>query len=342
MRYTPYLLAFTILFSCSKSIEQSSAMYYSTIHEAERAICDENFKRAIIEFEEAFDLIEKPFGKDIFNAALVSQLIEDYEMRDHFLQQIINNSDEWDFVKSVFVTRYMTEQEWERLTAQRTVKYNETLRDEFDEIHARDQLFRPMYETHDDTINANRKINLKRILDIAHSEGFPSHMELGYSSNLRSQPHDIVLHHTAQRRSYDKTVIDLEPVLKAAVNTGRFDPEKAIFYLNFQNDSGKGKFEVYSSWQYTHPLLPDGLNQKIWFPKLDEAQMTAANELRKQWHANSLADITTKANFLNTSGLPFIFSSVKKSIAKFPDDFDQETALYQYEAMTTHMIEKKN
>ncbi|WP_046745424.1 hypothetical protein [Kordia zhangzhouensis] len=228
----------------------------------------------------------------------------------------------------------------DKLVYKREIKYNQKLRTEFNEIHARDQLFRPMYETHDDTINSIRKINLKRILELTDSDGFPSQVELGYDNYLRQQPHYIILHHTAQRRSYDKTVIDLEPILKSAVKSGRFDPEQAIFYLNFQNDMEKGSFEVYSSWQYKHPILPDSLNNKIWFPKLTKEQISKVNEKRKEWYANSISDIVRKTEFLNKSDLPFVFTSVRKSIANLHDDFDKETALKQYNGMTSYMIEK--
>lgn len=340
MKQTFFLLLLTIIFSCSETKEYNSQKYFEHINNAELAICDKNFEKAINQFELAFGTIEKPFGKDVFNVALSSQLIKNDEKRDYYLQQIINNSNELDFVKSVFVSKYITEQEWEKLVSKRELKYNQTLRTEFNEIHARDQLFRPMYETHDDTINSNRKINLKRILELADSDGFPSQVELGYSNYLTSQPHYIVLHHTAQRRSYDKTVTDLEPILKSALNNGRFDPEQAIFYLNFQDDQEKGKFEVYSSWQYKHPLLPDSLNNKVWFPKLDEYQTKKANELRKQWHANSLSDIIKKSEFLNKGELPFLFSSVKTSIGNLKDDLNKETVLEQYGLFTNQMTEK--
>ena len=340
MKNILYLLLLTIISSCYESKEYNSEKYFEHINNAELAICNENFEKSLIEYEIAFGLIEKPFGKDVFNSALSSQLINDYEKRDYFLQQIIDNSDELDFVKSVFVGKYMTEQEWKKLVSKKELRYDKALRVEFKEIYTRDQLFRPMYETHDDTINSNRKINLKRILEFTNSNGFPSQVELGYSNYLRSQPHDIVLHHTAQRRSYDKTVIDLEPILKSAVKNGRFDPEQAIYYLNFQDDIEKGRFEVYSSWQYKHPLLPDSLNEKVWFPKLDNEQTSNLNEKRKEWFANSLTDITTKTEFLNKSGLPFIFSSVKKSMANLQDDFDKDTALEQYQMATQFMTEK--
>jgi len=340
MKNTFYILLFAIILSCSKTKEYNSEKYFEHINNAELAICDENFEKAIKEYEVAFDVIEKPFGKDVFNSALSSQLTNDFEKRDIHLQLIINNSNELDFVKSVFVSHYMTESEWNKLVSKREIKYDQNLRTEFNEIHDRDQLFRPMYETHDDTINSNRKINLKRILELTDSDGFPSQVELGYGKYLRRQPHDIVLHHTAQRRSYDKTVIDLEPILKSAVENGRFDPEQAIFYLNFQNDPEKGKFEAYSSWQYNHPILPDSLNNKVWFPKLSEEQLSQVDEKRKEWFANSISNIKTKTNFLNNNDLPFIFGSVKKSTVNFPNEFDKETALEQYNGITSSMIEK--
>jgi hypothetical protein len=340
MRYTLYLLIFTIFFGCSKTKEIRTEKYFEHINNAELAICNEDFQKSLSEYEIAFGLIEKPFGKDIFNSALSSQLTENFKKRDYYLQQIVDNSEELDFVKSVFVGKYMTEQEWTKLISKKELKYDKALRMEFNEIHNRDQLFRPMYETHDDTINSNRKINLKRILEFSDSKGFPSQVELGYSNYLRNQPHDIVLHHTAQRRSYDKTVIDLEPILKTAVKNGRFDPEQAIFYLNFQNDQGKGTFEVYSSWQYKHPLLPDSLNNKVWFPKLSNAETLKVNAKRKEWFANSISDIKTKVKFLDESGLPFIFTSVRKSTGNLNDNFDKETALVQYDLFTMRMTEK--
>jgi hypothetical protein len=340
MKNILYLLIIVNTIGCSKPKEYNAEKYFEHINNAELAICDENYEKAVSEYEFAFKKIEKPFGKDVFNSALSSQLIENYDKRDGYIQQIINNSTELDFVKSVFLDKYMTEQEWDKLVSKRKIEYNQTLRTEFNEILARDQLFRPMYETHDDTINSNRKFNLKRILELTNSNGFPSQVELGYSNYLRRQPHDIVFHHTAQRRSYDKTVIDLEPILKSAVKSGRFDPEQAIFYLNFQNDQEKGRFEVYSTWQYQHPLLPDSLNTKVWFPKLDKEEILKVNQKRREWYANSISDISTKANFLNKSGLPFIFSSVNKSVGNMPDDFDKEKALEQYNLFTMQMTEK--
>jgi hypothetical protein len=335
------ILLFVLFFlmGCSPDVTPNVPQYFELVRKAELLICKEKYEEAVKTYEESFKYIDKPFGKDVFNAALASQMSAQELKRDHFLQLIINNSDEVSMTKAAFVGNYMTESDWQDLINEKNIDFNQGLRQEFEEIWERDQLFRPMYDTHDDTINANRKINLAQISAITQAGGFPSHQELGYTNSLRSQNHYIVLHHTAQRRSRDKSVIDLEPILLEAVNEGRFDPELAIYYLNFQNDVEKGRFEVYSTWQYQHPSLPDSLNQKVWLPRLSDEQRAEANEQRAAWHADSLEDIATKAVFLSKSPLPFIFSSVRTSKANLGADLNEEQALELYKLFANQMEE---
>ena len=342
MKYSTVIFLVVYISSCNDIVDYNIKKYFSQINKAELLICEGDHSQALETYKSAFKEIQKPFGKDLFNAALCGQLSGKLLYRNEYLQIIINNSDELEFLRSNFLGTYLTVEEWQQLIATQHIDYDPALRKEFEEIHRKDQLFRPMYDTHDDTINANRKENLARILELTDLSGFPSHIELGFTNYLRGQKHDIVLHHTAQRRSKDKSVLDLEPILHKAVTEGRIDPETAIFYMNFQNDLEKGKFEVYSVWQYMHHLLPDSLNNKIWIPKLNEEQVNQANSKRKEWYANSLEDIGTKAYYLSRSNLPFIFTSVKKSTGSLRDDFDRETAFKQYKIGTSFMKEYNN
>jgi hypothetical protein len=328
-----------LFFSCFEKQEVNIQKYHTLVNEAEHLICRDSLKDAINIYQSAFKYIDKPFGKDVFNTALASALIKDDKNVRAYLQMLINNSDNFQFIKSTFVGTYIQEAQWNDMLAQKKVQYNIELRNEFKYIHERDQLFRPLYEQHDDTIKANENINLKRINDITTIQGFPSHQELGYTEYLRGQNHDIVFHHLTQRRSRDESVIDLEPTLKSAVMQGRFDPEQAIFYMHYQNDLSKGNFEVYSVWQYKHPLLPDSLNNKLWIPKLNKEEIDEANRIRHEWHANSLQAIALKASFLSRTNLPFIFTCVRRSIANFNDNFTKEKAFEQYNMIRRHMDE---
>lgn len=323
--------------ACTNGQQTDVSAYHARINEAELALCEQEYQAAILAYEAAFQLLPKPFGKDVMNAALVCGLQSDRAGLQAHLQTIINNTEDLTYVAQVFVPDYLSAAEWAKLLAQRAPAYDADLLAEMKAINARDQLFRPLYETHDDTINANRLINLGRIQELTASQGYPSHFELGYRRRLIGQGHDIVLHHTAQRRSRDKSVLDLEPLLREAVEAGRFDPEFALVYLNYQQDPQKGSYDTYSSWQFTHAGLPDSLSQRVWYPKWEAAQIEANNAVRRSWHANSIEDIQSKTEFLQHTEIPFRFSSVRKSVAKLASDLDPQSALDQYQAFTMSM-----
>ncbi|MGS2727153.1 hypothetical protein ACU8DI_11140 [Psychroserpens sp. BH13MA-6] len=326
--------AITELTKCNCNNE-AITKYHILTNKAEIAICDGDFDGASKYYSLAFKKIKKPFGPDVYNAALSNQLSNNLDERNLNLQLLINNSDDLSLLRSIFVNTYIDENLWNAFIEKRTTEYDSRLRNEFKSIWERDQLFRPMYDTHNDTIQANRKINMNRILAITDSLGFPSHMELGYRKSLRGQNHDVVLVHTSQRRSGDKSTIDLEPILCKAVNEGRFDPEQAISYMHFQNDKDKGNFEVYSTWQYRHHLLPDSLNNKIWLPNLNKEKYESANRIRKKWNADQLDDIAIKSDFNSKSNIPFIFTSVMTFIENMSTDLTLEEALEQYKMTTS-------
>ena len=316
--------------ACSSEQVYNVHKYHEHVNHAELAISSMAFSEAVISYKVAFNHIPKPFGNDVYNAALCSHLANDADNRNKYLQLLVDNSDDYGMIKATFIDKYALGSIWATLIEQKEIDYNVELRKEFNKIEERDQLFRPMYESHWDTIEANRLINLNRILDVSDSSGFPSHIELGYRENLRGQDHDIVLHHTAQRRSTDKVVYDMKSILREAVDEGIFDPEQAIFYLQMQNDEDKRVFVEYSTWQYRHHELPDSLNSKIWVRNFTDEELTSVNETRTAWYADQIEDIDIKSSFLSSSDLPFIFTSVRRSIANLSDDYDYEEALDQY------------
>jgi hypothetical protein len=309
------------------------------VNDAELNISQGNLQIALADYESAFKLMEKPFGKDVFNAALVCKISKNRSKLLEYLKILVNNTDDFEKLKNTFIDSSMNPSIWKDLISKRHVDYDEKLRDQFQQINDRDQLFRPLYETYDDTINTIRKTNFEEILNVTEKSGFPSHLELGYNSSLRGQKHHIVLYHTSQRRSYDKTVMDLLPLLQNAVFEGRLDPELAIFWLNFQNDADKGPFEVYATTQFRQNRLPDSLSEKLWLPILEESYRIQANTVRKEWMASTLEDIRTKAAFLEKTKQAFIFTSVRKSIFALSEDLDQDEVFEQYQLFTAKMQE---
>ena len=331
------LLSFITFFGCKHERQDDVEKYHQLVNDAELAICEGEYRVALDNYGIAFRKIKRPFGKDLYNAALAAQASEFRAERDQYLQQLIDGSEDIAILKAIFLSNFMTVQEWKILEGNRVRAFNESLREEMEQMKARDQQFRPDYDNYDDTINAIRSANLKGLLQISETEGFPSQIEIGYSENLRAQPHHLVLHHTAQRRSYDKSISDLEPTLRQAVTEGRLDPELAIRYLKYQDDQEKGKFEVYATWQYRHTLLPDSMSSSLWVPAFSRADLTEINELRSDWYANSIQDIQTKARYMEETSWPFIFTSVQKSVAELAEESTPEEAVEQYLLFTDGM-----
>ncbi|MGB6035504.1 MAG: hypothetical protein WBG42_04500, partial [Cryomorphaceae bacterium] len=118
-------------------------------------------------------------------------------------------------------------------------------------------------------------------------------------------------------------------------------PELGIEYLNYQDDPEYGRLETYSTWEYRHPLLPDSMSYALWVPKLSKSELEEINQIRQERYADSIEDIETKARFLENTDWPFLFTSVKKSVANLPEDLTAEEAVEQYLLFTSDKVMAK-
>ena len=134
--------AITELTKCNYNNE-AITKYHILTNKAEIAICDGDFDRASKNYSLAFKEIKKPFGPDVYNAALSNQLSNNLDERNLNLQLLINNSDDLSLLKSIFVNTYIDENLWNSFIEKRTTEYDSRLRNEFKSIWERDQLFRP-------------------------------------------------------------------------------------------------------------------------------------------------------------------------------------------------------
>lgn len=341
-----YLLLFSFalllsLSSCNQPQEINIPRYYELVKDAEMQIVNEEYKEAINLYQNAFPLIEKPFGKDVFNAALASQLANLYDERDQYLQIIINNSENAEKTKSVFVGTFLTQEQWDNLLNKKVPAYDSVQRAEFAGIMKKDQLYRPHYDEFDEIIKENEKSNLQQILSFTEQYGFPSQIELGYREDLNGQDHNIVLIHVTRRRAKDKSIMNLKNLMRNAVDAGRMDPEAAVAYIYYQKDDSDSSDYMHLSqyWVYTHDALPDSLKTKIMRDPGIPKEVKAHNELREKWYATTLTERKEKLHFLKKTKLPFIFSSVNRNMNTIDFTFliPEDELLDKYESMTKGM-----
>lgn len=335
-----FIILFTA-FSCNQPQEINIPRYYELVKAAEMQIVNEEFKEAVNLYQNAFPLIEKPFGKDVFNAALASQLANMPDERDKYLQIIINNSENAEKTKSVFVGPYLNEREWNSLIEQKVIAYDPVKRTEFEGILKKDQLYRPHYDEFDSIIEVNEKSNMQQIISYSEAYGFPSQIKLGYPEDLVSQGHHIVLLHVARRRAEDKSIMNLKNMMKSALDAGRLDPEVALTYLYYQKDeSDSAKFLPLSQyWVFKHDALSDSLNSIVRRDSGNPAEVKAHNEFREKWFTTTLTKRKEKLHFLKKTKLPFIFSSVNRNMNTIDFSFliSEDELPEKYEAMTRGM-----
>ncbi|MEM6697961.1 MAG: hypothetical protein AAF599_06170, partial [Bacteroidota bacterium] len=122
--------AITELTKCNCNNEAITT-YHILTNKAEIAICEGDFDRASKNYSLAFREIKKPFGSDVYNAALSNQLSNNLAERNLNLQLLINNSDDLSMLKSIFVNTYIDENLWNSFIEKRTTEYNSRLRNEF-------------------------------------------------------------------------------------------------------------------------------------------------------------------------------------------------------------------
>jgi len=298
MKHFYIFIIFLSALSCNQAQEINIPRYYELVKDAEMQIVNEKYKDAVNLYQEAFPIIEKPFGKDVFNAALASELADMHEERDQYLQIIINNSENAEKTKSIFVGSYLDEQEWNSLVDQKVIDYDPVKRIEFEGILKKDQLYRPHYDEFDSIIEVNEKANMQQIISYSEAYGFPSQIKLGYPEDLVSQGHHIVLLHVARRRAEDKSVMNLKNMMKSALDAGRLDPEIAITFLYYQKDaSDSAKFLPLSQyWAFTHDALPDSINSIVRRDSGILAKVKAHNEFREKWYATTLGSAFKQKN----------------------------------------------
>lgn len=331
-----YLVSTLFLITGCTVNEVDIQKYHELVNRAELAICSDRLSISSQLYQEAFSHIDKPFGKDLFNAALVEGQLHNKMTLLQYLQQLVNNLDEFDYLKSAFVNSKISNQEWQNLLDNREVSFDPVLKKEVEEILNRDQMYRPDYDTHDSLIYDNLIINLQWIVEKIKFSEFPAHQELGYRYSFRGQDHHLVLHHTAQRRSYDKTMLDLEPILYEAVQSGRLDPERAIQYLIYQNDNLD--FQNYTVWQFQHSLLPDSLTSVYWSTDLTE-KSSLVDSTRLTWMACSMTDAEKKAKYLSENlSSDYIFTSVNRAEGNLDERLEFEEAMATFKLLTQGKI----
>ena len=115
MRYSILCLLLILGLGCDREVGYDIPRYFSLVHQAEGAICLMSYPDAADQYRKAFTFIDKPFGKDVYNAALANHLAGQTVVRNKYVQVIINNTPEMESGRTKFVPAFISEEEWSDL-----------------------------------------------------------------------------------------------------------------------------------------------------------------------------------------------------------------------------------
>jgi hypothetical protein len=228
--------------------------YYAFIDSAEIYVVDSMYQNAMSYYNKAFVLVDKPYGKDLYNAALCSNNIGAYKITTNLLNKLVDKGITKDYFEgNKYLTNYRNSESWKVFLngyeAHRDTlrKYkNLDLRKQLSKMVSRDQYFARLKNTpgYGDSVFLVTDQNIKDIIRIIHDNGFPDENLIGLDELPSECLFEIILIHFQQCKAYfndpkfvnsekrneflQKGVnfnsINLDSILRVAIFQGKYNP----------------------------------------------------------------------------------------------------------------------
>lgn len=208
MRKTVYISLFFL--SITKiSFGQDYIDYHKLINKAEIKIVESDFENSLNHYQKAFELIDKPFAKDLYNASLCSAKSNNDSITYLLVKQQVQKGIPLKFFKSKYYKHFKKSNFWETLkrdekTLIRLAKLNvnQDYLNKLKELEKLDQKIRkrkygyPM----SDTIRKVDSLNMLKLVSLIDKFGYPSENVIGINNPKKTwkKPQNIVLKHYFQ------------------------------------------------------------------------------------------------------------------------------------------------
>jgi hypothetical protein len=226
--------------------------YYANIDTAEVAIVDSIYPKALFYFEKAFKLVDHPFAKDYYNAALCANFLRNFKDATHFMCRLVEKGLDFTyFSENPFFNVLRNSNEWEQFTAaygkyrkEADKKINTRIKSELDIMLKRDQFYnnKRFDKGYKDSVFIITYRNAKRFIDITNKYGFPDENKIGIKWLPYNAPYYLILVHYLQiktkfnspkfveekniclKKGLDFNKLDVLSVLRKAVLEGKYHP----------------------------------------------------------------------------------------------------------------------
>lgn len=203
-----------MLFIAKICNSQNYIAYHKTINKAELKVVESDFKKSLEYYQIAFNSVNKPFNKDLYNASLCAVKSGNDSIANMLIRQMILKGTRLKYFKNKSFKRFRKSKFWKQLKQDENrlleianQNINKKLFSQLKNLDESDQAIRkrrfgyPM----SDTIRKVDSINMIKLIRIFDEFGYPDENVLGVKNpKYYYSPQMIVLRHFYQGQSIEQ------------------------------------------------------------------------------------------------------------------------------------------
>lgn len=296
-----------IIFICYSTISfgqiKDFCQYQETINKAELNIVNVNKIQALNIYYDLLTTSDGNFAKDIYNSLILAKELNRLDTLFTLLDLVKFKNFDNDYLLGLpeFSDLHKCVKWQEFIESNNKVIYIDTaLRSKINDLHTRDQLFRikeGSYEKYGDTIRKLDSINMDYLISLVSRGGLPGEKEIGARDFNSGQGYDIVFHHHNQKRSRNRKLLNITPILVNQVKEGRIEPNKCAIWLEYQSgEFTAGVFDVLR-------VSFDGKLSNYYAPPYSKEKKLLIDEYRKWISLEPIEDYYKKIHFVASSNV---------------------------------------
>ena len=208
-------------------LQDNVKLYYDKVNEAEQEVINENFKKAINFYNEAF-VHKTPFCKDLYNQSICFAIINKKRKCIKNIQKLIDYNYPLD---SLLVNEKLN-----KIISKHEFKsnyiYDINYRYALDSIFERDQFYRKLDRiVYKDSIKHIDTLNVIRLLSLIKEKGFPTEQKIGVYSGFDYNSFAIIVVHNFFNGK-GQQFFNFQNIVLNAINNGDIDNRVGVELYN--------------------------------------------------------------------------------------------------------------
>ena len=172
----------------NSNIYSNYVEYFKVIIKAQDLILDNNLDSALYFYKKAFSIVNKPFPKDLSNAAIVAYKLDSTELMKKYVRLAIINASDTRLYKIKFRNKIKSHNYWKSIKKQLSEKYEIRKKDSL--YNVLNEMFQNDQKARNSLFNKKNKmyyvdsINRIKISKILSNNKFPGYITVGAEKTL--------------------------------------------------------------------------------------------------------------------------------------------------------------